>query len=39
MHPKYYLFDIGVINAISGRISVSSVKGTVTFGKDFLDLV
>lgn len=35
MHPKYYLFDIGVINAISGRISVSSVKGTTVYGMLF----
>jgi hypothetical protein len=35
MHPKYYLFDIGVINAISGRVSVSSVKGTSTYGMLF----
>jgi len=35
MHPKYYLFDIGVINAISGRISVSSVKGTTAYGMLF----
>jgi predicted AAA+ superfamily ATPase len=32
IHPKYYLFDIGVINAINGRISPSSVKGTNTYG-------
>ena len=35
MHPKYYLFDIGVINAIAGRISPSSVKGTDTYGMLF----
>lgn len=35
MHPKYYLFDIGVINAVIGRISVSSVKGTTTYGMLF----
>ena len=35
MHPKYYLFDIGVINAINGRISPSSVKGTNTYGMLF----
>jgi predicted AAA+ superfamily ATPase len=35
MHSKYYLFDIGVINAISGRISVPSVKGTSTYGMLF----
>lgn len=32
MHPKYYLFDIGIINAINGRTSVSSVRGTSTYG-------
>ena len=32
MHPKYYLFDIGVINAINGRTSVSSVKGSAAYG-------
>ncbi len=35
MHPKYYLFDIGIINASSGRISPSSVKGTTTYGMLF----
>jgi len=35
MHPKYYLFDIGVINAINGRISVSSVKGSTIYGMLF----
>ena len=34
-HPKYYLFDIGVINAISGRVSISSVKGTTIYGMLF----
>jgi len=32
MHPKYYLFDIGIVNALSGRISLSSVKGTTIYG-------
>jgi len=31
-HPKYYLFDIGVVNAIIGRTSVSSVRGSTTYG-------
>ena len=35
MHPKYYLFDIGVINAINGRTSVSSVKGSTIYGMLF----
>jgi predicted AAA+ superfamily ATPase len=34
-HPKYYLFDLGVINAISGRVSISSVKGTTIYGMLF----
>jgi len=32
MHPKYFLFDIGIINAINGRTSVSSVRGTSAYG-------
>jgi predicted AAA+ superfamily ATPase len=32
MHPKYYLFDVGIVNAISGRISPSSTRGTTTYG-------
>jgi predicted AAA+ superfamily ATPase len=35
MHPKYYLFDLGVINAATGRGSVSPVKGTTTYGTLF----
>ena len=35
MHPKYYLFDIGVVNAINGRTSVPSVKGTTVYGMLF----
>lgn len=35
MHPKYYLFDIGVINAINGRISMSSVRGSTVYGMLF----
>jgi predicted AAA+ superfamily ATPase len=34
-HPKYYLFDIGVINAINGRTFVSSVRGTTVYGMLF----
>jgi predicted AAA+ superfamily ATPase len=34
-HPKYYLFDIGVVNAIIGRVSISSVKGTTIYGMLF----
>ncbi len=32
MHPKYYLFDTGVINAVNGRISISSVTGSSIYG-------
>ena len=35
MHPKYYLFDIGVVNAINGRVSVSSVRGSTVYGMLF----
>ena len=35
MHPKYYLFDLGVINAATGRGSVSPVKGTTVYGTLF----
>lgn len=34
-HPKYYLFDIGVVNAINGRTSVSSVRGSTIYGMLF----
>ena len=35
MHPKYYLFDIGVVNAINGRTSISLVKGSTIYGMLF----
>jgi predicted AAA+ superfamily ATPase len=35
MHPKYYLFDIDVVNAINGRTSVSSVTGSTVYGMLF----
>ena len=35
MHPKYYLFDTGIINAINGRISMSPVKGSTIYGMLF----
>ncbi len=35
MHPKYYLFDLGVINAAIGRVTVSSVRGTTIYGTLF----
>ena len=38
MHPKYYLFDIGVVNAINGRTSVSSVRGSTIYGAE-VDMV
>jgi len=31
-HPKYYLFDIGVINACCGRFSALPVQGTTIYG-------
>lgn len=34
-HPKYYLFDIGVINTICGRIEISPKPGTYLYGKLF----
>jgi predicted AAA+ superfamily ATPase len=39
MHPKYYLFDVGIVNALSGRISPSSVRGTTTYGMLFEHLI
>jgi predicted AAA+ superfamily ATPase len=35
VHPKYYLFDLGVINALNGRTSVSSVRGATVYGMLF----
>ena len=35
MHPKYYLFDLGVINAICGRISASSLRAPSIYGMLF----
>jgi len=35
MHPKYYLFDTGVVNAVNGRISISSVAGSSIYGMLF----
>ena len=35
IHPKYYLFDIGVVNAINGRTSIPSVKGSTIYGMLF----
>ena len=31
-HPKYFLFDIGVINATTGRLSMEPSKGTTIYG-------
>ena len=39
MHPKYYLFDIGIVNALCGRISPSFVRGTTTYGMLFEHLI
>ena len=35
IHPKYYLFDTGVINSICGRLTGSLIKGTYLYGKYF----
>ena len=35
MHPKYYLFDLGIINAATGRGPISPAKGTTTYGTLF----
>lgn len=35
MHPKYYLFDMGVINAICGRTALSVTQGSSTYGMLF----
>ena len=35
MHPKYYFFDTGIINAINGRISIPPVKGSTIYGMLF----
>jgi len=35
MHPKYYLFDVGIINTINGRVSMSSVKVPTVYGMLF----
>ena len=35
MHPKYYLFDTGIINAINGRISIPPVQGSTIYGMLF----
>jgi predicted AAA+ superfamily ATPase len=35
MHPKYYLFDLGIINALNGITSVSPVKGSTLYGMLF----
>lgn len=32
MHPKYFLFDLGVVNALCGRTSPLSIKGATTYG-------
>ncbi|MDD5452150.1 MAG: ATP-binding protein [Desulfovibrionales bacterium] len=39
IHPKYYLFDLGVINTLNGRTSVSSVGGPTVYGMLFEHLI
>ncbi len=34
-HPKYYLFDTGVINSICGRLQITLKKKTQLYGKLF----
>ncbi len=34
-HPKYYLFDIGVINSLCGRITPGSIKVPTVYGNLF----
>ncbi|MCP4270040.1 MAG: ATP-binding protein [Candidatus Brocadiaceae bacterium] len=34
-HPKYYLFDLGVINSLNGRITEESVKPPTIYGTLF----
>jgi len=34
-HPKYYLFDTGVINAANGRRSITGAKGSMVYGMLF----
>ena len=34
-HPLYYLFDLGVTNALCGRLSISPSPGTSLFGRLF----
>jgi predicted AAA+ superfamily ATPase len=35
LHPKYYLFDLGVINSLNGRITEESVKPPTIYGTLF----
>ncbi len=34
-HPVFYLFDIGVVNALCGRLNASLMPGTPLYGKLF----
>lgn len=34
-HPKYYLFDLGVINSITGRTSHEAIKAPMVYGRLF----
>lgn len=35
MHPIYYLFDMGVINSLCGRLESSPIRGTSLYGRLF----
>lgn len=34
-HPKYYLFDLGVLNSLTGRTSMESIKPPSVYGRLF----
>ncbi len=34
-HPKYYLFDLGVINSLTGRTSYEAIKTPTVYGRLF----
>ena len=38
-HPIYHLFDLGVCNALCGRLQAPPVRGTAVFGRLFEQLV
>ena len=35
MHPRYYLFDVGVINTVNGRTSLNAARGSGVYGMLF----